>query len=100
LRTGRSHLTSKHGSACPTTNAQLVHPFQGCKAVASVDTGLASLVQLIGEDVQHELAVALRVDVPVRFMVESLSQRRSVDQVTIVRHADTVGAVDVEGLSL
>lgn len=37
---------------------------------------------------------------PVCLVVEALSQRRSIDQVTVVRHTDAVRAVDVEGLSL
>lgn len=37
---------------------------------------------------------------PVSFVVESLSQRRGVDKVAIVGHADAVRAVHVERLSL
>jgi len=37
---------------------------------------------------------------PVGLVIESLAQCRRVDEVAIVGHADTVGAVDVEGLSL
>jgi hypothetical protein len=36
----------------------------------------------------------------VRFVVETLSQRRGIDEVAIVRHADSVWAVHVERLCL
>jgi hypothetical protein len=94
-----NYLTSKHGSARPTTNAKLVHSFQSCKAIAGIDTGLASLVELIGEDVQHELTIALCVDVSVGDLIKALSESWGVDEVAVVGHADTVRAVNIKRLS-
>ena len=93
-------ITCKHGCTCPSANAKIVHPFQGCKAIVGVDTGLSSLVQLIGEDVQHKLTVALRVDMPVCVLIEELAELRRINQVAVVGHADAVRAVHVEWLCL
>jgi hypothetical protein len=92
--------TGKHGGACPSTSTQCVHALQGGEAVVGIDTRLASLVEFISKDVQHKLAIALRVDVPVGLVVETLSQRRCVDEVAIVRHADSIRAVHIERLCL
>lgn len=92
--------TSKHGSACPSTNAQLVHALESGKAVIGVNTRLASLVELISKDVQHELTVALGVDVSVRLVIKTFSERGRVDEVAIVRHADSVRTIHVERLCL
>jgi hypothetical protein len=92
--------TCKHSRTCPSTNAELIHSFQGCKAIVGVDTRFPSLVQLVCEDVQHKLAIALCVDMPVRVLIEEFAELRRIDQVAVVGHADTVRAVDVKGLSL
>jgi len=93
-------LTSQHSSACPATFTALVHAAQGGEEVLFVDTSLLCLTQLIGEDVQHELTVTISVDVAVGFQVQVALQLWSIDQVAIVSQADTVGAVNVEGLGL
>ena len=92
--------TSKHGSAGPTTLALLVHALKSKETVGRVDTGLSSLVELVGKDVQHELAVALGVDVAMGFLVQIAPKLGSVDEVTIVSKADAVRGVDVERLRL
>lgn len=92
--------TSQHSGTCPSTSAKLVHPLQCREAVISVDTCLARLVELIREDIQHQLAIALRVDVSMSLVVQALAQRRGIDEVAIVSHTDAVRAVYVEGLSL
>lgn len=65
-----------------------------------VDTGLLGLAELIGEDVEHQLAVTVGVDVTVGFKVKVLPEVSGIDEVTVVRKADTVGAVHVERLGL
>jgi hypothetical protein len=92
--------TSQHGSASPTTLALLVHALESKEAVGRVDTGLSSLVELVGENVQHELTVALGVDVAMRLLVQITPKFGRVDEVTIVSEADTVRGVDVERLRL
>lgn len=89
---------SKHGGTCPAANALLVHPAQSIEAVLGVDTGLAGLVELVGKNVQHQLAVTLRVDVTVSLLVEDALELGSVDEVAIVGQADSIWAVYVEGL--
>src|SRR4051812_36447559 len=91
--------TSQHSSASPSTSTQFVHPLQRGKAVVCIDTCLARLVELVGEDVQHKLTVTLGVDMPVSLMVESLAQCRGVDEISVVRHANAVWAVYIERLS-
>jgi hypothetical protein len=92
--------TRKHRCASPSANAEFVHPFQGCKAIVGVDTRLSRLIQLIRENVQHELAVALGVDMPVCVLVQELAKLGRVDQVAVVGHTDAVWTVDVEWLCL
>jgi hypothetical protein len=93
-------LTSKHGSARPATNTELVHAFESSKAIVGIDTRLSSLIQLISEDVQHEFTVTLGIDMPVCFVVKSLAQCGSVDEVAVMGHGNTVWAVHVERLRL
>jgi hypothetical protein len=84
----------------PSSLAALVHARQGVEDILGVDTSLASLVQLIGEDVEHEFTVAVSVDMSVGFPVEKLTQLRCVGQVAVVAQADAVRAVHIERLSL
>ena len=92
--------TSKHGSAGPTTLALLVHALKSEETVGRVDTGLSSLVELVGKDVQHELTVALGVDVAMGFLIQITPEFGCVDEVTVVSKADAVRGVDVERLRL
>lgn len=96
----KERSTCKHGNTCPPANAALVHPFQGCKAIVGVDTSLSSLVELISEDIQHQFAITLGVDVSMSLLVQMFAQFRRVDEVAIVAHGDAIGAVDVERLCL
>ena len=92
--------TGKHGGTSPTTLTLLIHALKGKEAVGRVDTGLSSLVELVGENVQHELTVALSVDVAMSFLVQITPEFGRVDEVTIVSKADAVRGVDVERLRL
>ena len=92
--------TSQHGSASPTTNASGVHPTQAAEDILLVDTGFTSLVELTGEDVEHQLAVAIGIDVSVGLSVQKGSELLRIDQITIVSESDTVWTVDIEGLCL
>jgi hypothetical protein len=91
-------LTCKHSCACPSANATLIHPFQGCKAIASIDTRLASLIELAGEDVQHQLAVALSVDMPMGILIQEAPQLGGINKVPVVCEANSIRAVHVKGL--
>lgn len=96
---GQDAETSNHGSDGPTTLAPLVRLLEGTEDVVCVDTGLAGLVQGVGEDVEHQLAVRVGVYMTVSLLVEIVAQSGSVDEVTVVRKADAVGRVDVERLT-
>ena len=89
-----------HGRASEASDAPLVHAREGSEDIFRVDTRLAGLVELVGENVEHQLAVALGVDVTVGGVVEICPKFFGVDEVSIVSEADTVGRVDVEGLAL
>lgn len=69
IRPASAKHTSQHGSASPSASTQLVHPLQRGKAVVCIDTRLARLIELVGEDVQHKFTVALSVDVSVSLVV-------------------------------
>ena len=99
-RKKRREHTSKHSSTSPATLAALVHAGQTGEEVLVVDTGLLGLTQFISKDVEHELTVTVSVDVTVSLEIQVLPKLSSVDQVTVVRKADTVRAVHVERLSL
>lgn len=66
-----SHDTKsgKHCRACPPALTPTVHPAQGVENILGIDAGLLRLVQLVGEDIQHQLAVAVGVDMAVGFEV-------------------------------
>ena len=98
IRSRLTEHTSQHSSTSPSTGTQLVHPLQRRKAIVCINTCFARFVKLIRENVQHKFTVALGVDMPVSLVIESLAQCRCVDQVSVVRHANAVWAVDVERL--
>jgi len=64
-----------------------------------VHTSLLGLTQLISEDVEHELTVTIGVDVTVGLEIQMPLKLTGIDQITVVRKANTVRAVDVEWLS-
>ena len=78
--------------------AAAVHALQSRKDVLLVDSGLSSLIEFAGKDVQHQLAVTVGVDVSVSLLVKELAQLGSIDEVAIVREDNSVGAVDVKRL--
>ena len=64
-----------------------------------IDTSLLGLVELISEYIQHQLAVTISVDMAMCFIIQELLQLWGVDQVAVVGEADTIGTIDIEGLS-
>lgn len=90
---------SNHARDSPCTFTSLVSLGQGAENVVGVDTGLASLVEVAGEDIEHQLAVRIGVDVTVGLLVEIGAQSRSIDQVAVVCEADTIWRVHVERLA-
>lgn len=90
---------SNHGSDGPATLAPLVRLPEGNEDVVGVDTSFASLVQGVGKDVEHQLAVGVGVHMTMGLFIEISAQGGSVDEVTVVREADAVGRVDVERLA-
>ena len=91
---------SKHSSTSPSSRASLVHASQSEKNILLSDTELSSLVQLIGEDVEHELRVTVSVDVAVGIVIEEAGELLGIDQIAVVCKGDAVRAVHVEWLSL
>lgn len=92
--------TSKHRRTGPSALASTIHPAETGKEILRIDTGLLGLVELVRKDVEHQLAVAVRVDMPMRLLVEKVLEPLRVDEVSVVRKTDAVGAVDVERLRL
>ena len=56
----------------------------GAEDVVLVNTELARLLQIVGEDVEEELRVAVGVDVPVRVVVEVVAEMGRIDEVAIL----------------
>lgn len=93
-------LTCQHRRASPAPLASLVHPAQACKEIFPVHTRLLGLAELIGKDVQHQLTIAISVDVAVGLKIQVSFQLGSIDEVSVMGQANTVGAVHIKGLSL
>lgn len=96
----KEEITSKHGSAGPSTFTPFIHPTQASEEVFFVDSGLLCLTQFIGKDVEHELTVTLSVDVTVCLQVQISLQLGSIDEVSVMGKANAIRAVHVEGLGL
>ena len=67
-----------------STLALLHEIANGSEDILLVDTELAGLLELVGEDVKEELGVRGGVDVSVRFGVHEAEQARRVDHVSIL----------------
>lgn len=46
-------LTCKHSSTGPSSDTSLVHALKGLHYVLIIDAGLARLVELVSEDIEH-----------------------------------------------
>jgi hypothetical protein len=92
--------SGQHCRACPPALTPIVHPAQGVEEILGIDAGLLCLVQLIGEDIQHQLAVAVGIKMAVGFEVQVALELYGVDQVAVMGEADAVRAIDIERLGL
>lgn len=90
--------SSNHSRTRPTTLTPLIHPRKRIENIFLIHTRFARFIQFIRKDIQHQLAVAICVDMAMRLLVEMFPQFARVHEVTIVCEADTVGTVDVEWL--
>ena len=91
-------LTGQHRSASPAADASPVHSAQARKEVFFVDASLLCLVKLVGEDIEHQLAIAICVDMPMGLVVKETLELLRVDEVSIMSKANTVRAVNVKRL--
>ena len=66
--------TRKHGHTSPAPHASRIHAFKGMYYIINIDTSLASLIELVGEDIQHQFRVAFGVDMPMCFEVKEVLQ--------------------------
>ena len=78
----------------------VVQSAETAEQILVVDTGLFRLAKFVGKDVQHQLAVAVGVDMPVGLGIQVLSELVRVDEIAVMGEADTIGAIDVEWLRL
>ncbi len=92
--------TGKHRGTGPSALTLAIHAAETGKEILGIDSRLLRLVELVGKDVDHQLAVAVRVDVPMRLLVKEALELLRVDEVPVVRKANAVGTIDIEGLSL
>lgn len=76
--------TSEHGDTCVRALALLHKAADRGEDILLVDTELARLLQVVGKDVQQELRVGGRVDVPMSGGIHGLEQRLSVNKVPIL----------------
>lgn len=67
--------TCKHGDASPASHAARIHALKSFYYVLVIDTSLTRLVELVGEDVQHQFRVAFCVDMAMCFEVKEVLQR-------------------------
>lgn len=122
---GDESETSDHGRAGVGSDALGHEVSNGGEDVLLVDSHLAGLLEVVGEDVEEELRVGIGVDVSMSVRVEEVSKLLDVGEVSVlekerrrrvskrrwwgrersrggtnVSHNQTVRSVDVEGLSL
>lgn len=67
--------TCEHGDTSPASHAAGIHALERLYYVLVIDTSLTRLVELVGEDVQHQLRIAFCVDMPMCFEVKEVLQR-------------------------
>ena len=84
---GQDAKPGNHGRGGPRSLASLVCLGHGAEDVVDVDTGLARIVEGVGKDIEHQLAVRVRVDMTMGFFVEVAAQLGGVDQVAVVGKA-------------
>ena len=80
--------------------APLVNPAQRFEHVLGVRFQRPDLVQFVGEHVQQDLGVRIRIDVAQVAREHVRLELPGVREVAVVREADAVGCVDVHGLRL
>ncbi|KAK5636758.1 hypothetical protein RRF57_012470 [Xylaria bambusicola] len=59
----------------------------GSEDILNVDSGLAGIVERIGENVEHEFAVRVRVHMTMGLFIQVSMQFGSIDEVSIVSKA-------------
>ena len=77
-------LTSNHGNASITTMADIIDTLDGGKDIFLVDTELASLLQVVGKDVEKELRIRICVDMAMSILIQEHAQFVSIDQVSVL----------------
>lgn len=65
--------------------ADIIDALDGSEDILLVDTGLASLVQVVGKDVEEQLRVGIGVDVTMGILVQELTEFFGVDQVSVLK---------------
>lgn len=64
--------------------ADIKDTLDGSEDILLVDTRLASLVQVVGKDVEKQLRVGISVDVAMGILVQELTKLCGVDQVSVL----------------
>jgi len=90
--------TRNHGCTRPATLTPLIHTRQRLEDILDVGTSFARLAQLMSKDIEHKLAIAVGVDVPMSDEIEELGQLWRINEVAIVGKANAMGAVAVKRL--
>lgn len=96
----RQQPTSQHCCACPSTFTPPVHATQCRKDVIAVNARFAGDIEFVGKDIQHQLTVAICIDVSMCLLIEEVFQLEGIDEVAVVRETYAIGTVDEERLRL
>ena len=64
--------TCKHSHTSPASHTPAIHPLKRFYYVLVINASLASLIELVGEDIQHQFRIAFRIDMPMCFEVKEM----------------------------
>jgi len=80
--------------------ADIIDALDGSEDILLVDTGLASLVQVVGKDIEEQLRVGIGVDVTMGILVQELTEFFGVDQVSVLKKIKSVVTRGCEWMGL
>jgi hypothetical protein len=78
-------LTSNHSNTGISSMADVVDTLDGSENILLVDTDLASLLQVVGKDVEQQLRVRVGVDMAMGILIHERTELVSIDQVSVLR---------------
>lgn len=89
---GKDAKAGDHGRHGPCALALLIRTRQSLEDVVNIHSRLAGVVEGVGENVEHQLAVGVGVDMAVSLLVEEAAQLWGVCDVAVMGEANLISA--------